>query len=333
VLPARNEAAHISACLQSIFDNNFPKALLEILVLDDHSEDATAELVRQVAAASEGTLRLLQLASCAAPGFSGKKKAIEWAVSEATGALIVCTDADCIVPPDWLGLLVSLYETKRPGAIAGPVLIHREQRMLQRFQALDMAGMMGITAAGLRLNWHTMGNGANLCYPKATFQAVGGFGGSHHLASGDDFFLLQKIARRAPVFFLKNKRAAVRTEAPPRLSGFLQQRLRWGTKNAYLPDWGAKAALGLVLLCCSSIAMTAVLVLCQLIPLWLLLAQLGFKALADFILLREVCIFFGRRGLLRWFWPSFCIHTGYIVVTGFASLILSRYTWKGRRQR
>jgi glycosyltransferase involved in cell wall biosynthesis len=330
VVPARNEAAHIAACLQSIVCGTYPAELLEILVVDDHSEDDTAVHVRQFAAHAPVRIRLLELSGT---GVFGKKKAIERAVAEASGTLIATTDADCVAPPDWLRLLVSLHEIRRPGAITAPVAIHREQNLLQRFQALDLAGMMGITGGGLWLGWHTMGNGANLCYAKTQFLEVRGFAGSEHLASGDDFFLLQKIAHRAPVLFLKNAAATVYTEALADVPAFFRQRLRWGTKSPALPDWGAKLALGLVLLHCGAVLVSVVLVLTGLAPPGLLAAQLVLKALADYLLLREMCGFFRRPALLRWFWPAFFLHTLYIAAIGSASLIRSQYTWKGRRLR
>lgn len=330
VLPARNEAANIIACLQSIVSGTYPADLLEILVVDDHSEDDTAARVREFAVQSPVSIRLLALSDT---GVFGKKKAIEQAVAAARGTLLATTDADCVAPPDWLRLLVSLYETHRPGAITAPVAIHREQNLLQRFQALDLAGMMGITGGGLWLGWHTMGNGANLCYPKTQFLEARGFAGSEHLASGDDFFMLQKIARRAPVYFVKNPDATVLTEAPADVPAFFRQRLRWGTKSPALPDWGAKLALGLVLLHCGAIVVSIPLVLIGLAPLWLLAVQIGLKALADYLLLREMCGFFRRRSLLGWFWPAFFLHTLYIAAIGIASLIRRQYTWKGRRMR
>ena len=47
LIPARNEAYKIEHCLDSILKNNFPKNLLEIIVIDDHSEDDTGALVEK----------------------------------------------------------------------------------------------------------------------------------------------------------------------------------------------------------------------------------------------------------------------------------------------
>ena len=44
ILPARNESRNIGSCLQSLLRQDYPAALLEIIVVDDHSEDATAAI-------------------------------------------------------------------------------------------------------------------------------------------------------------------------------------------------------------------------------------------------------------------------------------------------
>jgi hypothetical protein len=43
-----------------------------------------------------------------------------------------------------------------------------------------------------------MCNGANIAYPKAVFEEVNGFDGNEHIASGDDEFLMHKIAEKYP---------------------------------------------------------------------------------------------------------------------------------------
>ncbi|MBL7774538.1 MAG: glycosyltransferase [Saprospiraceae bacterium] len=327
LVPARNESGHIAACLHAILSAHYPAELLEVLVLDDFSEDDTA---RQ-AAAIPGVC-VLRLADYpeAAPG--GKKRALELGIAQARGTLIAATDADSRVPPDWLRLSVSLYEQRRLGAIVGPVAIAPERGgLLSGFQALDLAGMVGITGAGLGLGWHRMGNGANLCYPKVQFEAVGGYTGNRHLASGDDLFLLQKIARRAPVVFLKNAGATVRTPAQTTWLAFARQRLRWGSKAPALPEWSTRLSLALVFVLSCSVLYTAGLAFFY-PKIWpVLLLQVALKGLSDYILLAEMCRFFQRRDLLRWFFPALVLHPLYIAGIGAWSLFAGPYHWKGRR--
>ena len=163
--------------------------------------------------------------------------------------------------------------------------------------------------------------------------AEGGYTGNTARSPGDEVFLLQKTAGQHTVFFQKNPAAAVHTEVCPDLNAFVQQRLRWGTKNATLPDVGVKIVLALVFLCCATLVLNTVLLFFfpALVKVWL--AQLALIALADYALLREMCIFFGRRDLLRGFWPAFFWHTAYIAAIGAGSLFAKKYVWKGRELR
>ena len=399
VVPARNEANNIGRCLQSILDGSYPPDLLEVIVVDDHSTDDTAKIVENIQSkliqdGHPNLLRLLRLSEC---GVEGKKMAIEQAVREARGTLMLTTDADCVVGRDWIRGVVAAFDptpSPSPGGEGGlpttkilgkedgtgemfggetsvnaaqsdlnrsgikppsppgegmgvglsPVLFHHNQTLLQRFQALDFLGLIGITGAGIQLGFQRMGNGANMAYRKSVFEAVGGYAGNEKIASGDDLFLIQKIEKRFPgsVFFLKSRETAVWTEAEPDWPSFWQQRLRWGAKNAALPEWPVRLILLNVLLFCWSIVLTAVLTVWRTLafpaapPLGLfglLLFQVAVKSCCDWLFLREICRFFDRMDLLRWFWWSFVLHTGYIAFVGIASLWRREYTWKGRRTR
>jgi glycosyltransferase involved in cell wall biosynthesis len=327
VVAARNEAANIEACLRSVLEGSYPANLLEIIVVDDFSEDETCEIV----ARNFPAVHLLHLRDLLPPAFqfsANKKKAIEIGIAHATGEFIATTDADCLAPKDWLRFLASVCEVREVKIVCAPVAFHREQNLFQRFQSLDFLGLMGITGAGIQLSWQRMGNGANLAYPKAVFEGVGGFSNNEDKASGDDMFLIQKVAAQWPhsIFFLKNPAATVLTEAKSDLVSFFQQRLRWGTKNAALPEWPVRLSLLAVFLFCWSIWLNMLLKNGSLIVFQLLV-----KAVFDFILLREMCRFFKREDLLRWFAPSFFLHTLYIPLVGAASLFLKKYEWKGRR--
>jgi cellulose synthase/poly-beta-1,6-N-acetylglucosamine synthase-like glycosyltransferase len=347
LIPARNEADRIEACLQSILETDFPNNLLDIIILDDFSEDETVRVVQQFSEKLTHfgpSIRCIQLAEhlpAEARFTANKKKALELGVAQTKGPIIVTTDADCVVPKNWLRHLAHAFEQPKTQMVCAPVVFHRERHVLKYFQSLDFLGMMGITGAGYQMGWHQMANGANLAFRKSAFETVKGYQGNTHLASGDDMFLVQKIAQRWPesVRFLKNKDAAVRTEAMPDLRSFWQQRLRWGTKNAAIPNWPLRISLLLVFVFCWSIWLNLALALSDVATsrfpenLWVLLFQCSVKALFDFIFLAEMCRFFNRRDLLRWFWPSFFLHTAYIPALGLASLFLKQYVWKGRNAR
>ncbi len=335
LIPARNEAACIQACVQSVLEQDYPPELLELIVIDDHSEDETAAIVESMAAPN---LHLLRLREHILPGEtqSYKKKAIETGIAHARGALIVTTDADCIAPPQWLRAVASRYACGDVQCILGPVGHSGERSALERFQSLDMAGLMLCAGALAHQGIPLLANGANLAYAKAAFEAVGGFEDIDHLASGDDLMLVHKIAARFPgqVAFLKSAPATVRTPAQPDWPSFWQQRIRWATKTNHYRRPGMTAVLaGIFLLCVSVPVMLLGSVWFGTGAAGLALAVLFAKGTADYLLLREACRFFGRPDLLRGFPRSELLHVAYMTGAGVLGNVVKRYEWKGREVR
>ncbi|MEM8528004.1 MAG: glycosyltransferase [Bacteroidota bacterium] len=335
LIPARNEAENIVACLNSILQQSYPNSIWEVIVLDDHSTDETADLVKQIDAPN---IRLLHLADFVEAGEtqSFKKKAIEVGVAEAKGDLIVTTDADCIVQGDWLTLIASFYQAKSCKFIAAPVNFHQEQNVLERFQSLDFLGMMGTAGGGIQRQFMRMCNGANLAYEKAIFYEVSGFEGINEMASGDDMLLMQKVAARYPegIGYLKNLRATTYTTAKPTFTSFFRQRLRWATKSSSYQEAQVTFILALVFFfCCDILFSFFALLFWTKQAIIIFLFSLIIKALMDYLFLSEMSKFFQRQDLMRSFLPSFFMHIGYIIFVGFAANLVKQYEWKGRKVR
>ena len=336
LIPARNEADKIEHCLDSILKNNFPKNLLEIIVIDDHSGDDTGAVVERKIK-NYPVIRLIELKNHLSAGITTtyKKKAIELAITEAKGDLIITTDADCTVPENWLSLITGFYETTSARFIAAPVNFHGEKNILEKFQSLDYIGMMGITGAGVCGGFMNMCNGANLAYEKKLFYEVGGFRGIDHIASGDDMLLMQKIAQLQPVGtigFIKNKEAVVHSTAQPTVENFLTQRRRWASKSSSYTEWFTVFQLAVVLLFCASIFVNFILFFIFPSPeKYFLLPAMCVKIFADYFFLSSMTRFFMRRDLMRHFFPSQFLHIIYIVVVGCVSQLKKTYVWKGRR--
>src|SRR5690606_1415469 len=108
LIAARNEENHIGDTIRDILNQNFPQSQLEIIVVDDHSTDRTASVVRSF---SDRGVKLIQLNE-REPLNSYKKKAISEAINQASGELIGVTDADCRMGGGWLSAMVSLYEER-----------------------------------------------------------------------------------------------------------------------------------------------------------------------------------------------------------------------------
>ena len=328
IIPARNEAANIKACVDSILNQDYPAAAFEIIVIDDFSEDDTAFIVHALSQ-QYPQLRLLKLADHCKDGdtLAYKKKAIEIAVAQAKGDWILTTDADCIVPPRWLLLYNAYIHQHQPCFVAAPVMFIKTAGILNQFQVLDFLALQGITAAAVGAGKHSMSNGANLGFEKAAFIAVGGYQGVDHIASGDDMFLMHKMKQtlHKPVGYLFHPDVIVLTAAMDTWKGFIMQRIRWASKARYYDDHSITMVLTLVYFFNLSFICLA------LMGSWsTLLIALAFKTFFELFFLDPVAKFFQLQPELKYFVFYQPIHIVYNIAAGLFGQ-LKTYSWKGRK--
>lgn len=328
IIPARNEALNIKACVVSILEQDYPKEAFEIIVIDDFSEDDTAFIVEALHA-QYPQVRLLKLKDHCKEGetLAHKKRAIEIAVSEAKGDWIVTTDADCIVPKKWLFLYNAYIQINQPVFVAAPVMFIKTAGILNQFQLLDFLALQGITAAAVGAGKHSMSNGANLGFEKTAFIAVGGYQGVDHIASGDDMFLMHKMKQtlHKPVGYLFHPDAIVLTAAMDTWKGFIMQRIRWASKARYYDDHSITMVLTLVYFFNLSFICLA------LMGSWsTLLIALAFKTFFELFFLDPVAKFFKLQPELKYFVFYQPIHIVYNIAAGLFGQ-LKTYSWKGRK--
>lgn len=335
IVPARNEQKNISKCLDALVAQNYNPALLEIIVVDDHSTDETAAIVKQYRR-KHPQIKLINLAQFAPQSLIAyKKHAIATAISQTQQTLIVTTDADCYMGKQWLQNIAQYYEHSKNELIAAPVLYAPTQHnKLQMFQALDMAGMMLATAANIQYKLATMCNGANLAYTRTAFEAVNGFEGNTHLASGDDMLLMQKIVKEygfKAVGFLKNNDAKVLTYPQTTFKDFVNQRKRWASKTTAYQSILIKISLLLVFLfnCSLVVNFLAIFSFINIQFFNLFLVTFLAKGIIDFIFLRTACNFFNRPTWLPHFFVAEFLHIAYIIGVGTIANF-GKYEWKGR---
>ncbi|MFN8345113.1 MAG: glycosyltransferase [Spirosomataceae bacterium] len=330
IIPVRNEAAGIGVLLedlrqQSLFGDNF-----EVIIADDASNDATADIVLAFKNRTDLNLRLLSLADI--PVKSPKKRAITEALKVAEGQLIVTTDGDCRVGERWLEQIVQTYLRTGAKFISGPVTFLEEQTGFQVFQTIELASLIGTGACLLEAQHPTMCNGANLAYERAAFEEVGGYTGVDHIASGDDEFLLQKIHLRFGnrICFLKHRDALVRTQPQESWRAFYQQRIRWAGKWA-VNRRAATMAVAIFVVLVNGITLIALAVAIgkegQNIGINTILI---IKFLPELLFLSLIIRFLGKNRLLAYIPLVQLFYPFYVLFFGLAAQHKG-YEWKGRR--
>ncbi|MXV51058.1 glycosyltransferase [Pedobacter sp. HMF7647] len=330
LIAARNEEEKIHLTIEDILRQNYPKHLLEVIIVDDHSTDRTAEIVLSYAAKGVTLIKLNEDQALN----SYKKKAITEAIKIATGKLIVATDADCRMGPDWLRTVIQFYETTGKKMISSPVSYFEEKTRFEELQTLEFLYLIGLGASAIGNKMPSTCNGANLAYEKDVFFELKGFQGIDDLASGDDELFLHKVASKYKdgIGFCKSSKAIVYTHAKPTLKEFIRQRKRWASKSTRY-----KNKLIIVLGVCIwlfnlLILLNVALGLYSRYFLELAAATVVLKFLAELFFLREVTSFVKRKQLL-WYLPFLtCLHVVYMVYIGVAGNS-GKYHWKGRMVR
>jgi len=328
VIAARNEAENIKICIETILAQNYSTDFFEIIVIDDFSEDLTAAIVKKMQE-QHTNLHLLNMADYFKPNeiISYKKKAIEIGVQHAKGNWIVTTDADCIIPPNWLLLFDQYIHQYQPVFVAAPVMFIKERGLLNQFQLLDFLALQGITAAAVAAGKHSMCNGANLAFEKSAFIAVGGYQGVDQIASGDDMFLMHKMKLTLSnrIGYLFHPDAIVLTQAMQNWKGFLMQRIRWSTKALFCDDRSIFWVLVLVFVFNFSF-----LLLLLMGHFGSLLIALAFKTFFELFFLEPVAKFYNLQSQLSYFLLYQPVHITYTILAGLFWQVKT-YTWKGRR--
>ncbi len=332
VIPARNEEEMIGSCLESVLNQNYPADLFEVIVIDDHSTDNTAGIVQGLQN-HYANLHLIQLQKLlqGKPINSYKKKAIEYAVLQASGDWIVTTDADCLVPQHWLKYFDAFIKDSGAVFVPAPVKYKNVGSFVSIFQCLDFMTLQGITAASVHHNFHTMCNGANLSYNKKVFTEVGGFAGIDDIASGDDMLLMHKMYKKYPdqVAFLLSPEVIVETSPMLTWKAFFNQRTRWASKADKFDDKRIFWVLVFVYTFNLSFIILPIFSIWYPFILLPLLIMIICKTLIELRFTYPVATFFNEERMLWWFPVMQPVHILYTTIAGWFGKF-GKYTWKGR---
>jgi cellulose synthase/poly-beta-1,6-N-acetylglucosamine synthase-like glycosyltransferase len=230
LIPCFNEEKVIEASVRRVLASNWRN--IEVLVLDDGSKDATAQVVRK-AFRGEPRVTLMSFEN------GGKARALNRGLEHAKGDVVVALDADTLFPPDTLGKLVRWFVDPRVGAVAGNALVGNRRNLITRWQALEYVTAQNLERRALAaLGAVTVVPGAVGAWRRSALDALGGYP-SDTLAEDQDLTIaVQRAGWR--VEFDPSARAY--TEAPDTISGLLKQRFRWsfGTLQCI---WKHRAAM------------------------------------------------------------------------------------------
>jgi len=322
IIAARNEESVIEKCLKSVLAQS---EVSEVIVVDDHSGDRTASIVAAMQADYSGRLRLEQLSDT-----SGKKAAIGMGIDSSTSEVLLLTDADTLVPPNWAKHMLSCFD-ENTGFVVGPVIFKNQSGLISKMMSLEWLGFMGIAAGAVGLGRPILCSGANLAYRRSAFEEVGGYSGIEHLSSGDDELLMHRVADQTHwrVRYCAHRDAIVETAGPESAAAFLEQRRRWASKGgSYERKWLIAMNFGFwIFFLALPVSLIASIWISALrIPV---LVALFIKICPEFILLFQSARFFRQKNLLATLIPAQPLQVAYVIWAGAAGM-KGNFEWKSR---
>jgi len=331
IVPARNEADGIESCLESLRACTYPADRFEIIVVDDFSTDGTAARVkaRQPAGhapADDQVVRLVEMTGDSDRSSPHKPAAVARGVEAAEGDIILTTDADCRVQPEWVRSMVRHCTPDTP-FVAGPVAYEHNDLFLPRLQALELMGLVAYGAGTLGINLPTFCNSANVAYRRDVIEAQT----KAPNGAAQDELLLQHVAYATDrqAVFNSDPDACVTTEPAPSFTEYLEQQARWAHMGLRYPFVVPRAMVVTLWLIHTALLVAAAVALA--IPAWrqpTLFAFLG-KIGADALLATPAARHFGQGRLLRSAVPTELLLLIAVPIVGLVGTF-GNVEWKGR---
>jgi cellulose synthase/poly-beta-1,6-N-acetylglucosamine synthase-like glycosyltransferase len=349
IIPARDEAKNIEACLASVLNQDYPHERYEVIVVDDESRDETYEIAKSALEKGEGCgYKLIRLTSGNPRGIiethgsagieieskevelSGKKRALTYGIEASKGEILLFTDADCEVGSGWIRAVVSHFEPE-VDLVLGFTFRKDGDSLWQKLYSLESLATATISGGSIGWSYPITGSASNLAYRRSLFDQLGGFKEISSKASGDDTLFLQKAYRlgRVRAKYMTSPDSFVTTQMPKSLAEVLTQRLRrLRTTLDFSPALLLLSALVFLFYLLLVLSPTGLLYAPGFFQIALLC--LGAKFMVDLLALYKSTGIFRKRYLLKYLPILELVYPPFFVYCSIASLI-SPAEWKGRK--
>ncbi|CCJ37138.1 glycosyl transferase family protein [Methanoculleus bourgensis MS2] len=181
VVPTYNEEQNIERCLESLADQTVPRETYEVIVVDGNSKDRTRELAEPLADSV----------------FIQKSKRVGGARNDgamaASGEVVATTDADCILPRDWVERIGRNFAEREIVQLYGTVY-PIEDGVRNR---LSLVGANTFSRLGYHTRTIYFTLGCNTAFDRDAFIRAGMY---RCIDAGDDLEIAQRMRKLGKVY-------------------------------------------------------------------------------------------------------------------------------------
>ena len=213
VVPVYNGQATIGRCVDSLLKQSMRDDSLEILVVDDASTDETLSILSRYP-----DIRIVRQPRNMGPAAARNRGALE-----ASGEIIVFTDADCIAAPDWVDQMTSSYDSDP--RLVGVKGTYRTQQheITARFVQLEYEGKYDKMAKADTIDFIDTYSAA---YRRSIFLEMGGFDTGFPVACAEDVDLSYRMALEG-YRMVFNPKAWVYHQHPTRWLDYIRKKYKF----------------------------------------------------------------------------------------------------------
>lgn len=197
VVPTYNRKEKLKLTIETLEKSDYPKDNIEILIVDDCSNDNTKKVVNKL------IRRYKNIKYFKTKKNSGPAAARNIGIKNSRGGIIFFTDDDGIIPRNWIKDFVEFYQKHRGIYGIGGILKAPIDNIFAKLERVKNQ-ILGIQIKGIMIGRSNVPIGftSNLSYRKEVFDKIGHFDENFKVPAGEDLEFKKRVAKKFKLAFL-----------------------------------------------------------------------------------------------------------------------------------
>lgn len=224
LVSARNEEQDLPSCIESLLNLDYPKEQLQIILVNDQSEDGTKDIITKYASDNEHVLAL-DTKDITETHLEAKARGIFWGMEHATGDWVFITDADGEVHPKWLKKSLGAID-ENTGMVGGSVVVESKgfQGKLER-STWAFVQMFNLGMSGWGVPFACVG--PNMAIRRDIYEEAGGLENAEFCIAEDLALLNMVVEADAKIITPVSPETTIHLKQVPSFKHYLSQLRRW----------------------------------------------------------------------------------------------------------